>query len=401
MINQSNRASPEVVLGDRLRQARDLIGFNQAEAAQKLGITPAALSQYEGGKRRIEVFTLDRIARLYGVPVTYFFSAVDSVDADQPDTDWESELRAMARNLSPEGKVGVAKLIQQIHHLENLYQLTATLFPGSPHHPFPALHKTDFSDHEIAEYAQRVRRHYNLGIAPLLNIKRFLDAQGYQVFSVPLGEDENSLSGLFFIHPKLGATVVFNEQQAYARFPFTMSHEVAHSLFHWDRAAILCRKDPAPNDALEDFADRFASHFLIPQEGLQERLEAMGIKTVKHPEEVIHIARYFGVSYKAAVHRLEADRKIGASKDVFKGIQPVRLAKSLGYRPLRYEFGDRPLPPEERLPRIFLELSYQALEENTLSLRRVAEMLGISDFELEDRLYGDIAEEEAVEEVYV
>jgi Zn-dependent peptidase ImmA (M78 family)/DNA-binding XRE family transcriptional regulator len=401
MVSQSNRASPEVVLGGRLRQARDLIGFNQTEAAQKLGITPAALSQYEGGKRRIEVFTLDRIARLYGVPVTYFFSAVDSVDACQPDADWESELRAMARNLSSEGKVGVAKLIQQIHHLENLYQLTETSFPGSPHHPFPALHKTDFSDYEIAEYAQKVRRHYNLGIAPLLNIKRFLDAQGYQVFSVPLGEDEHSLSGLFFTHPKLGATIVFNEQQAYTRFPFTMSHEVAHSLFHWDRPAILCRKDAEPNDALEDFADRFASHFLIPQEGLQERLDAMEIKTVKHPEEVIHIARYFGVSYKATVHRLEADRKLGASKDVFRGVQPVRLAKSLGYRPLRYEFGERPLPPEERLPRIFLELSYLALEENTLSLRRVAEMLGISDLELEDRLYGDIAEEEAVEEVYV
>lgn len=401
MVSQSNRASPEVVLGDRLRQARDLIGFNQTEAAQKLGITPAALSQYEGGKRRIEVFTLDRIAQLYGVPVTYFFSAVDSVNADQPDADWESELRAMAHNLSSDGKAGVAKLVQQIHHLENLYQLTETPFPGCPHHPFRALPKIDFSDYEIAEYAQRVRRHYNLGIAPLLNIKRFLDAQGYQVFSVPLGEDENSLSGLFFIHPKLGAIIVFNEQQAFTRFPFTMSHEIAHSLFHWDRPAILCRNDAGQSDSLEDFADRFASHFLIPQEGLQERLEAMEIKTVKHPEEVIHIARYFGVSYKATVHRLEADRKLGASKDVFKGVQPVRLAKSLGYRPLRYEFGDRPLPPEERLPRIFLELSYLAIEKGSLSLRRVADMIGISDLELEDRLYGDVAEEEAVEEVYV
>lgn len=400
MMGYNDRASPEALLGEKLRQARELIGFNQGEAAQKLGITPAALSQYENGKRRIEVFTLDRIAHLYGVPVTYFFAA-GLTETNQQNADWETELRTMARTLSADGKAGISKLIQHIHDLEALYELTGNPFPGRPHNPFPALNKLEFSDYEIAEYAQKVRRYYNLGIAPLLNVKRFLDAQGYQVFSVPLGQDGDALSGLFFTHPKLGAVIVFNEMQAYTRFPFTMSHEAAHSLFHWDRPAILCRKDAGESDLLEDFADRFASYFLIPQEGLQERLEAMEVKTVKHPEEVIHIARYFGVSYKATVHRLERDRKLGASKDVFKGVQPVRLAKSLGYRPLQYEFGERPLPPEERLPRIFLELSYFALEDKSLSLRRVAEMLDVSDFELEDRLYGDLSEEEAVEEVYV
>jgi hypothetical protein len=59
----------------------------------------------------------------------------------------------------------------------------------------------------------------------------------------------------------------------------------------------------------------------------------------------------------------------------------------------------RPLPPEERLPRIFVELSYRALTQEILSLRRVAEILGISDLELEDRLYGEEVADSA--EVYV
>lgn len=173
---------------------------------------------------------------------------------------------------------------------------------------------------------------------------------------------------------------------------------MAHSLFHWDRPAILCRvADRA--DLLEDFADRFASYFLIPQEGLQERLEVMGIKTVKQPEEVIHIARYFGASYAVTLYRLEVDRKLGAPKETFRDVKPIALAKSLGYSPSPLEFGVRPLPPEERLPRIFLELSYRAIERGILSLGRVAEMLGISDLELEDRLYGEEAEDS--EEVYV
>ena len=42
---------------------------------------------------------------------------------------------------------------------------------------------------------------------------------------------------------------------------------------------------------------------------------------------------------------------------------------------------------EEMLPRIFIELGFRAVEQSKLSLRRVAEMLGISDIELEERLY--------------
>jgi len=113
---------------------------------------------------------------------------------------------------------------------------------------------------------------------------------------------------------------------------------------------------------------------------------------------VIHIARYFGVSYKAAVNRLESNRKLGVSRDVFKGVKPVTLAKSLGYRPLPYELGVCRLAVEDRLPRIFVELSYQALNQGLLSLRKVAETLGISDLELEDLVYGEVAEDS--EEVY-
>jgi Zn-dependent peptidase ImmA (M78 family)/transcriptional regulator with XRE-family HTH domain len=396
MNDLSGRASPELALCERLRQARELGGFSQGEAAKTLGITSAALSQYETGKRRIEALTLDRIARLYGVPVTYFFTTPDIINQQQ--SDWETALRTMAKTLTSASKAGIAKLIRLVHILEDLYKLTATPLLGIPHHPFPALPNQQYSDYQVAELAQKVRRHYNLGIAPLLNVKSFLDAQGYQVFAIPLGFGEDALSGFFFLHPHLGAIIVFNETQSYSRYPFTLSHEIAHSLFHWNREAILCRISEQTSEPLEDLADRFASYFLIPQEGLQERLEAMRIKTVKHPEQVIHIARYFGVSYKATVHRLDADRKLGAPNDVFKNIKPLTLAKSLGYSPLPYEFGDRPLTLEDRLPRIFVELSYQALDKGLLSLRKVADYLGISDLELEERLYGEVAEDS--EEVY-
>jgi Zn-dependent peptidase ImmA (M78 family)/transcriptional regulator with XRE-family HTH domain len=397
VLNTNNHPSPETRLGERLRLAREIASFTQGEAAQALGITSPALSQYESGKRRIEALTLDKIARLYGLPVTYFFADVSASD-DVKQPDWENSLRMLANNLSINGKTGISKLIQQIHDFEQLYQLTQTPFPGKPYPPFAALPKAEFTGYEVAEFAQKARRYYNLGVAPLLNIKGFLDAQGYQVFAIPLGNEKHDLSGLFFLHPNLGYVVVVNEDQAYTRYPFTLSHEIAHSLFHWDRPAILCRD--SEQNLLEDFAHRFASYFLIPQTGLQERLEVMGIKTVKNPQEVVHISRYFGVSYQATIYRLETDRKLGVPKEALtENVKPIALAKSLGYSPSPYEFGHRPLSPEERLPRKFLEFSYQTIDQKILSLRRVAEMLRISDLELEDRF--NIDEEEDLSEFYV
>ncbi len=115
MLEATDRSSLEIQLGERLRRARELAGFAQGEAAIALGITSAALSQYEGGKRRIEALTLDRIARLYGVPITYFFADAQT----DKQTDWEMALRSLANSLSAAGKAGVAKLIQRIHDLEH------------------------------------------------------------------------------------------------------------------------------------------------------------------------------------------------------------------------------------------------------------------------------------------
>ncbi|HAJ62583.1 MAG TPA: hypothetical protein DCP31_27840, partial [Cyanobacteria bacterium UBA8543] len=170
----------------------------------------------------------------------------------------------------------------------------------------------------------------------------------------------------------------------YSRQPFTLAHELAHGLYHYDRPSILCRANDFRQ--LEQFAERFASHFLIPYEALHERLRQLGIKSVTSPEELVHLARYFRVSFGAMKRRLEWERRLNANSSMLDEVKPVKLALTLGYRPLRYEFGARPWPPEERLPRIFLELVNRALQQEKISLRRAAEMLCISDIEMEERL---------------
>ncbi|EDX71587.1 conserved domain protein [Coleofasciculus chthonoplastes PCC 7420] len=242
--------------------------------------------------------------------------------------------------------------------------------------------------------AQKARYHYNLGMAPLVNLRSFLEAQGLMIFIIPFGKEQNAISGLFLSHPKLGNIIAINQAQTDSRLSFSLAHGLAHRLYQYDQPAILCHH--GVTNPLECFAERFAAYFLIPSAALQERLHSLGVKRVRHPAEVVHLAHYFGVSYEEMLVRLDLEHQLAGSQEDFKRIQPARLSRNLGYSSSFEESGEGFLPVEKRLPRIFLELAYRAVLADKLSRRRVAEMLGISDIELEDRL---CTNEQTLEEI--
>lgn len=365
-------------LGLKLRRAREQAGLTQTTVAKELDVWPAAVSQYESGKRGVDALTLERLGRLYGVPLRSFFGE------ETPRADWEEALLARTVQFAPEARAGALQLIASLHDLELLHQRTTTTHPQATRSPFAALPEAIVVPREVALWAKKTRRYYDLGVAPLQDLRGFLEAQGFQVFAVPLGSGPEALSGLYFRHPTLGPIVALNADQAYTRRPFTMAHELAHALFHYDHEVVLCRsRDQRP---LERFADCFASFFLVPQEALHEFLARAGWRRVSSPEQIVHLARYFGLSFRAMFERLKDEQRLDATADL-ADVRPVALAKSLGYRPSRFEFGVRPLPPEERLPRAFLELARDAIQLQSLSAQRVAEMLGISELEIEDRIF--------------
>jgi transcriptional regulator with XRE-family HTH domain len=65
-------------LGERLKEARRYLGLKQDEVAQYLKIQRSALSEIEAGNRRVEALELNRLAKLYRQPVTYFMGEDDA-----------------------------------------------------------------------------------------------------------------------------------------------------------------------------------------------------------------------------------------------------------------------------------------------------------------------------------
>lgn len=382
------------ILGQRLRLARERTGMTQTEAAQFIDVTPAALNQYESGKRRVDALNLERLARLYGVPLRSLFGE------ETVQSDWEEALCLGSETISASSKAGIGRLTEKVYALEELYKETDTPFPVPPHPHFAPLAAHLLKESQTAVLAaQKARSYYNLGIAPLVDLQSFLEAQGLIVFIIPFGKEENAISGLYFTHPKLGEIIALNQAKADNFRSFTLAQGLAYSLYQHDRPAIVYRQ--GDNTPLQTFAEKFALNFLIPSEALQERLYSLRVKVVSHPEEVVHLSRYFGVSYETMLCRLEQENRIAGPQKDFKSVQSATLARHLGYSPSPHEFGERFLSLEERLPRIFIELAYRVVEEEKRSLRHIAEMLGISDIELEERLSFKETDESEEEELLI
>ena len=59
-------------LGERLRQAREYLGFSQDQVAIFLSVPRSALSLMEAGQRKVEALELKKLAGLYKRAVGYF-----------------------------------------------------------------------------------------------------------------------------------------------------------------------------------------------------------------------------------------------------------------------------------------------------------------------------------------
>lgn len=59
-------------LGEKLRQAREYVGYSQDEVAGFLKVPRTAVTNMESGQRKVDALELKRLAELYRQPVSHF-----------------------------------------------------------------------------------------------------------------------------------------------------------------------------------------------------------------------------------------------------------------------------------------------------------------------------------------
>lgn len=94
----------EAVFGERLQQARKMMGISQRQAAEEFGITKVGYQNYEYARKMPSASKLPRIAKFYNVSLDYLFGLSD--DPQLPDKETMAMLRQLQafRNAGRQGE---------------------------------------------------------------------------------------------------------------------------------------------------------------------------------------------------------------------------------------------------------------------------------------------------------
>jgi Zn-dependent peptidase ImmA (M78 family) len=193
----------------------------------------------------------------------------------------------------------------------------------------------------------------------------------------------SSISGIFIEHPVAGKCVLVNLSEDLYRQNFTVSHEVAHSIFDTNHVYnVSFTKDG--KDIKEIRANQFAAAFLMPARALQ----TLGVTTWSE-QILIRLAEQFRVNIIALLYRLKFLKLI--TQMDFDRFKDLKLPKVLKEDPEL-----KNLPPkiisakiqllERGLSATYIRKCHEAYTKSLISKNRLAEILLIQESELQDLL---------------
>jgi Zn-dependent peptidase ImmA (M78 family)/transcriptional regulator with XRE-family HTH domain len=350
--------------------------------ADLLGVSRVLVSHWEHGQRRPTEQTLERLAAIYGMPLSLL------VDLDTPlpgsATVPGADLVALLFRDAESGidEAAQAGLQDFVRFLDSYADLLGQLdLPSYPLHQSPfSIRKGFIGRDDIRRKAEEVRDWLRLGLGPVGDLAGVLDDAGITVYRTALGADlQRGVSGAFLNHPQLGMCIAVNLQTTPGRQVFTIAHELAHALYHSQHDSQVVSYW-GRQDEKERFADAWAGEFLVPQEGLRRASESLGIKTVTGADEAVHLQRLYGVSYGMMLVRLiQAKLLTPEAYEEFKGARPVAIASAHGYAVHPEEWRQDPARWRlERFPRRFIRALTASLREGRISPASAAGFTGLT-----------------------
>jgi len=351
----------------RLRADR---GLTQADLAKRAHVSRVALGKIERGEVTPRSDTLAELARALRVPLRDLVSRVEPVSGIR--------FRAKKRvNNREQILVEVSAWLGAYNWLEAELGI---------HQPF-ALQKLMGTDQAPEDLARQARSALELHPKEAIrDICGLLEDRGVKVLLLKKATD--AFFGLSVAPKDGGPAIVVNtwERISVERWIFTVAHEVGHILLHQEA---YDRSRDEEEEREEREADRFASHFLMPDEGFDSEWEqTRGLPLLIR---VLKVKRIYRASYKTVLHRLvESGRE---PKEVWRIFQ-VQHKRQFGKTLRKVDEPDRLVAGEFRLdwsrsgePEGLSESDFvqdrlyglvrTALEKDVISLGRAAEILRI------------------------
>jgi Zn-dependent peptidase ImmA (M78 family)/transcriptional regulator with XRE-family HTH domain len=280
----------------RLTQARQLASMTKRELADRIGVSAAAIGQYESGTRpRPDMLTL--IAHQLGYPVEFFMIGRPHAKLDASTAHFRS-LRA-TRSYQRAKAISFTEQIWELTYaLEKKVALPWVNLPGFSGGEVQPAPEGSLSP---AQAARALRDQWQLGGHPIPHLVRTLEIHGIVVTLAPPADGDFSTVSAFSTSHLPRPVIVISRDRTddVYRHRFTAAHELGHLLLHGD----VMPGDPRQ----EREADAFAAEFLTPHDSILPALPTRLNFTM-----LAELQQVWGVSLSSLIYRC---REVGRFSD--------------------------------------------------------------------------------------
>jgi len=278
------------LLGIRLKKAREEVNLSQGAFAKSLGLSSEYISLLESGKRTPSFETLVKVAGFLNKNVSYFFE--DKRPAFERLFDLAEADERVRKDLLKFQATCVRYL--------DLEDRTGRRLDLAP----------QYARVSAERLAEEERRRLGLGNEPIRDVLALCEVNGCRIIRQTLPE-EARIAGIFvFDEERKAAFALVNANEPPGLQTLIAAHLYGHYLMDRADGPIVDNPDVVVEEYVslypprEQFAQAFASRFLMPPGKLRELVEKDQRSKSLSFDDVLFLKRYFGVSTRAMLRTL-------------------------------------------------------------------------------------------------
>lgn len=309
----------------RLTLGRWAAGLSKRQLAERMGVSPASVTQYEAGNTQPSPVAIRQAALALGVPIEYLYLQPGRRIPRLETRSYFRSLRATRQRQRDQADAAAEHLYDLVDFLDRRLRLPAVDIPSHP------LDAEQVSRKAVELVSLRVREDWALPVGPVSHVVRLLETKGVVVARLKdIPPEVDAFSRWLDMRP---IVLLSAAKQDKGRSRFDAAHELGHLVMH---------PEPEAGDRIrERQAHAFAASFLMPASEVELDLPRR-LTRPEHWEELFAARHRWGVSAAALLYRARELTVI--SEAVFR-----RAMTHLSKQGLRRHDGDALGAPEQPL----------------------------------------------------
>lgn len=347
----------------RLRQAREARGLTLVALADLVGVSSAAISQYEKGQHTPRPETFDLLSKRLNLPPSYFLKPETIAPVEQH--------RLFYRSMSSATKQARLRAGRRLEWFKEVVSYFETFF-DFPEPNVPDLGLPDdfrgLTRATIESAAEQVRAHWRLGGEPIADVIRTLEANGIYVSRGAMGAE--TLDAFSEFDGPRPYVFLNSDKDVLVRSRFDCAHELGHLVLHRN----VKQKDlnrATDFKVIEGQAHHFAGAFLFPANSFQREIWGLSLDSFRSLKPTWKVSIAAMISRAAQLEMLDEE-------------SAKRLWINLGRRGWRQREPLDDLPSEQ--PKLMAKAADGLIKNRIKTREQIVDDLALPQSDIEELL---------------